>query len=55
MQYIYTIYMYIIYIYKFERHLMMCCIKQKILKAHIFCKIFRFSLSLQKLRQFNKI
>ena len=43
--YVYIIYTYIyvyIYIYQFESHVMMCCIKQKILKTHIFCKIFRF-------------
>ena len=44
--YIYNIYIYIIYIiyihiYKFESHLMMCCIKQKnFLKKHIYIYIY---------------
>ena len=42
--FMYYIYIYIyIYIYKFESHLMMCWIKtKKVLKTHLFCKIFRF-------------
>ena len=44
MLYIHVLYIYIyIYIYQFESHLMMCWIKtKKVLKTHLFGKIFRF-------------